>query len=350
LRAIFGGKKSLDNGPSQINFDEALNFKSRSKVDQIQTLSMMLKIRIVENKLAQMRKNGLIGGPVHLGAGQEAIAVGISKYLRKSDRVFSGHRSHAHLLALGADPRKLFAEVLGKRSGLTKGMGGSMHLWDGPNGFYGSIPIVAGTVPLAVGAALASRLQGKSDISVAYFGDGAMEEGVVHESLNLARQLRVPILFVCENNLFSSHMHISQRQPLTSVARFAIANDIQSEVIDGNNILSVEESAEKLVKIARTDNLPVFIEAFTYRHYGHVDWREDIDVGVNRSPEDLKLWKSRDPILRLELALLSNSLLDKTELEQIKLQIGKQIDADWNLAMQDPQTETSALLSNVYKN
>ncbi len=349
MRAIFSRKKSLDNGQSQINFDEALRLKSRSKADQIQTLSMMLKIRIVEIKLAQMRESGLIGGPVHLGAGQEAIATGISRYLRKSDRVFSGHRSHAHLLALGTEPRKLFAEVLGKQSGLTKGMGGSMHLWDGPNGFYGSVPIVAGTVPLAVGAALASKLQGKGDISVAYFGDGAIEEGVVHESLNLARQLQVPILFVCENNLFSSHMHISQRQPLTSVARFAIANDIQSEVIDGNNIISVEESAKKLIQIARTINLPVFIEAFTYRHYGHVDWREDIDVGVNRSSEDLILWKSRDPIYRFQTALISTGLLTKYELEQIKLQISNQIDIDWDLAMQDPQAETSSLLSDVYK-
>jgi pyruvate dehydrogenase E1 component alpha subunit len=144
-------------------------------------------------------------------------------------------------------------------------------------------------------------------------------------------------------------MHISQRQPLTSVARFAIANDIQSEVIDGNNIVSVEESAKKLIQIARTDSLPVFIEAFTYRHYGHVDWREDIDVGVNRSPEDLKLWKSRDPIDRLETALLSNRLLDKDELEQMKLQISNQIDTDWELAMQDPQAETSSLFSDVYK-
>ena len=349
MKAIFSRKKSVDDAQSQINFDEALRLKSRSKVDQIQTLSMMLKIRIVEIKLAQMRESGLIGGPVHLGAGQEAIATGISRYLRKSDRVFSGHRSHAHLLALGTEPRKLFAEVLGKQSGLTKGMGGSMHLWDGPNGFYGSVPIVAGTVPLSVGAALASKLQGKGDISVAYFGDGAIEEGVVHESLNLARQLQVPILFVCENNLFSSHMHISQRQPITSVARFALANDIQCEVIDGNNIVSVEESSEKMIDIARTKHLPVFIEAITYRHYGHVDWREDIDVGVNRSSEDLILWKSRDPIYRLETALISNGLLVKDELEQIKLQISNQIDTDWELAIQDPQAETSSLLSDVYK-
>jgi len=349
LKTILWRKKASDKSQNWINFDQSLRLKSGSKEDQIQALSMMLKIRIVENKLAENRKSGIIGGPVHLGAGQEAIAVGISKHLRKSDRVFSGHRSHAHLLALGTEPRRLFAEVLGKHSGLTKGMGGSMHLWDGPNGFYGSVPIVGGTVPLAVGAALASKFQGKGGISVAYFGDGAIEEGVVHESLNLARQLQVPILFVCENNLFSSHMHISQRQPLTSVARFALANDIQYEMIDGNNIVSVEESAKKLIQIARRDNLPVFIEAVTYRHYGHVDWREDIDVGVNRSPEDLKLWKSRDPIDRLETALLSNRLLDKDELKQLKLQISNQIDNEWDLAIQDPPVETSSLLSDVLR-
>jgi pyruvate dehydrogenase E1 component alpha subunit len=284
-----------------------------------------------------------------LGVGQEAVAVGVAAELRKTDRVFGAHRSHSHVLSMGASLHRLFAEILGKETGLSRGMGGSMHLWDGPNGFYGSVPIVAGTVPLAVGAALASKLQGRGDISVAYFGDGAIEEGVVHESLNLARQLQVPILFVCENNLFSSHMHISQRQPLTSVARFALANDIQCEVIDGNNIVSVEESSEKMIDIARTKHLPVFIEAITYRHYGHVDWREDIDVGVNRSSEDLILWKSRDPIYRLETALISNGLLVKDEFEQMKLQISNQIDTDWELAIQDPQAETSSLLSDVYK-
>ena len=349
MRKFFKKQIQPLNASKSLNFNARININKWKKDHSLDMLRQLYLIRLVEVKLAKMRELGVIGGPVHLGAGQEAIAVGISKHLRKSDRIFSGHRSHAHLLALGTEPRKLFAEVLGKQSGLNKGMGGSMHLWDGPNGFYGSVPIVAGTVPLAVGAALASKLQGKGDISVAYFGDGAIEEGVVHESLNLARQLQVPILFVCENNLFSSHMHISQRQPLTSVARFALANDMKCEVIDGNNIVSVEESAGKMIDIARTKHLPVFIEAFTYRHYGHVDWREDIDVGVNRSPEDLKLWKSRDPIDRLETALISNGSLVKDELEQMKLQISNEIETDWDLAMQDPQAETTSLLSDVYK-
>jgi pyruvate dehydrogenase E1 component alpha subunit len=341
--------KKFNTTFDHLDFDSDLDLIEVSRDALIRNLSEMYIIRSVELKIAKMREKGLIGGPVHLGVGQEAIAVGISKYLRKSDRIFSGHRSHAHLLALGTEPRKLFAEVLGKKTGFTKGMGGSMHLWDQPNGFYGSVPIVAGTVPLAVGAALAAKIQNEGNIAVAYFGDGAIEEGVVQESLNLARQLKVPVLFICENNLFSSHMHISQRQPIQSVGRFAVANDIQVEVVDGNNILEVEKSAKKLISFARGENLPVFIEAVTYRHFGHVDWREDIDVGVNRSPEDLNLWKSRDPITRLESALVSGSMLKLSELDQIKLEINNRIDSDWELALEDPEPETTSLFSDVYR-
>ena len=337
------------NELSTINFDEKLEVSAVEKNELKADFSSMLTIRVVEQKLAQMRKSGLIGGPVHLGAGQEAIAVGISKFLRKSDRIFSGHRSHAHLLALGAEPRKLFAEVLGKKTGFTKGAGGSMHLWDGDNGFLGSVPIVAGTVSLAVGAALASRLQGKNDIAVAYFGDGAMEEGVVHESMNLARQLNAPVLFVCENNLFSSHMHISQRQPLNSVVRFAKANDIYSKIIDGNNITRIKQVAEKMIKIARDTYSPVFIEAITYRHYGHVDWREDLDVGVNRSSEDLNLWKSRDPIERLRSSLIASKIVQASELEKITIEIDRQIDNAWNTATNDPKADVNSLIADVLR-
>ena len=333
----------------KIDFDQQLVLEGLDTVDLIHQLISMIKIREVEIKIAKMRKTSQIGGPVHLGAGQEAIAVGVSKFLRKTDFVLSGHRSHAHLLALGSDPYKLFAEVLGKSTGLTKGMGGSMHLWDGPNGFYGSVPIVAGSVPLAVGAALALKMQNRDDIAVAYFGDGAIEEGVIHESLNLARQLKVPILFVCENNLFSSHMHISQRQPLQSVSRFSIANDIQTELVDGNNILQVEVAANRLIDVARNIKLPVFIEAITYRHYGHVDWRDDIDVGVNRSKADLTLWKSRDPILRLESALLEAKIISESEIIEIKQKISTKIDNAWNKAVEDFQPESSSLFDYVYK-
>ncbi len=210
-------------------------------------LHRMLLIRKVEQKLALEKKNGSILGPVHLGVGQEAIAVGVSQNLKKTDRVFGGHRSHSHLLSLNPDIYKLFAEVLGKKSGFSKGMGGSMHLFDQSNGFYGATPIVAGTVPLAVGAALASKMQNLKDIGVSYLGDGAVEEGVVHESFNLAKVLKTPVLFVIENNLFASHMHISLRQPSESVSRFADANHIPYKLLDGNDIVSVAQDYFELL-------------------------------------------------------------------------------------------------------
>jgi pyruvate dehydrogenase E1 component alpha subunit len=329
--------------------DEELGISSISPKELIEQLKTMIRIRQAEIKIAEMRKEGHIGGPVHLGAGQEAVAVGISSHLRKSDRIFSAHRSHAHLLALGSDVRKLFAELLGKSTGLTHGMGGSMHLWDQPNGFYGSVPIVAGTVPLAVGAGLAAKMQKTGDIAVAYFGDGAAEEGVVQESLNLASQLGVPILFVCENNFFSSHMHISQRQPIHSVARFADANNIVNEVVDGNNVIAVGEAASKLIAGSRKNNVPAFLEVVTFRHYGHVDWREDIDVGVNRSASEVKKWKSRDPIERLKSALVKNSLLNQDDLKNIYQNIDSEIENAWSTAVSDPFPETEDLLRTVYK-
>jgi TPP-dependent pyruvate/acetoin dehydrogenase alpha subunit len=329
--------------------DENLDISTISPKELIEQLNAMIRIRQSEIKIAEMRKEGHIGGPVHLGAGQEAVAVGISSHLRKSDRIFSAHRSHAHLLALGSDVRKLFAELLGKSTGLTRGMGGSMHLWDQPNGFYGSVPIVAGTVPLAVGAGLAAKMQKTGDIAVAYFGDGAAEEGVVQESLNLASQLGVPILFVCENNFFSSHMHISQRQPIQSVARFAEANNIVNEVVDGNNVIAVGEAASKLIGDSRKSNVPAFLEVVTFRHYGHVDWREDIDVGVNRSASEVEKWKSRDPIERLKSALLKNDLLNQDELKNIYQNIDSEIESAWSAAISDPFPVTEDLLRTVYK-
>jgi TPP-dependent pyruvate/acetoin dehydrogenase alpha subunit len=250
-------------------------------------LNKMVLIRKTEQHLALCRKNGLIGGPVHLGVGQEAIAVGISRNLKKTDRVFGAHRSHAHLLALNPDFYRLFAEVLGKRTGFSKGMGGSMHLFDGPNGFFGSVPIVAGTVPLAVGAAMAAKMQKTDDIGVVYLGDGAVEEGVVHESFNLARVQKAPVLFVIENNLFASHMHISLRQPSNKISRFALANDIHYRCVDGNDVLAVADASKDLIADMRLGNGPALIELVTYRWYGHVDWRDDVDVGVERSLDDI---------------------------------------------------------------
>lgn len=295
-----------------------------------------------------MSVGGAIGGPVHLGVGQEAIPVGLSTHLRSTDRIFGAHRSHSHLLALGSSVHKLFAEILGKNTGHSKGMGGSMHLWDRPLGFYGSVPIVAGTVPLAVGAGLAAKMQNTGDIAVAYLGDGAVEEGVVHESLNLAQVQNIPVLFIVENNLFASHMHISSRQPSDATIRFADANLINSYVIDGNDISQISRASKEAVDRARAGGGPSFIEAVTYRWYGHVDWRDDIDVGVNRSEVDLYNWKLKDPISRLRKKLILLGCWT-TELEnQLITEMAHEIEEAWSRAVNDPYPTNDALIDRVF--
>ena len=208
----------------------------------------MLLIRKVELKIANLAKNKIINTPVHLSVGQEAIAVGISENLTKTDQVLGNHRSHSHILAKGTDLNYFFAECYGKSKGLSGGFGGSMHLIDNSIGFKGSVPIVGATIPIACGYALANKLQSNNNISVAFFGDGACEEGVFHETLNFASVYNLPILFVVENNLFSSHLDIGLRQSSNKISRFAKSNDIEALTLDGNNILEVYDKAKKIIE------------------------------------------------------------------------------------------------------
>jgi TPP-dependent pyruvate/acetoin dehydrogenase alpha subunit len=332
--------------PSQ--FQQDIDVSGQNIPTMLDHLQMMFRIRLAERCLAAGRRDGLIGGPVHLGVGQEAVAVGVAEELRNTDRVFGAHRSHSHLLSMGSSLHRLFAEVLGKDTGLSRGMGGSMHLWDQPNGFYGSVPIVSGTVPLAVGAALAAKMQKNGDVGLAFLGDGAVEEGVVHESLNLARMLMAPAIFVVENNLFASHMHISLRQPKEATARFAEANDIPFEIVDGNDVVKVREAASRLISNARAGKGPGFLEAVTYRWFGHVDWREDIDVGVNRSDDNVSAWRRRDPIARLVAGLQTLGLLDADRLAEIEFKITEEVNEAWKQAQSDPYPAKDVLISRVY--
>jgi len=329
-------------------YQQAIDVAGQDVATLLTQLQMMLRIRLAERCLAEGRRDGLIGGPVHLGVGQEAVAVGVAAELRKTDRVFGAHRSHSHVLSMGSSLHRLFAEILGKDTGLSRGMGGSMHLWDQPNGFYGSVPIVSGTVPLAVGAALAAKMQGGGDVGVSYLGDGAAEEGVVHESLNLARMLKAPAIFVVENNLFASHMHISLRQPKEATARFAAANDIPYEIVDGNDVVKVRAAASRLIDRARAGHGPGFLEAITYRWYGHVDWREDIDVGVNRSAEEVEAWRKRDPVARLAAGLQALGLIAADHLEAMEAKIADEVAEAWALAQSDAYPPLSALTSRVF--
>lgn len=330
------------------NFSGPIDVTDLSTDQIFKFYESMCLIRKTEDLLAEKKKDGYIGGPVHLGAGQEAIPVGVSESLSNSDFVYGAHRSHGHLLALGSSVYKLLAEVLGKDTGHSRGMGGSMHLWDESNGFYGSVPIMAGTVPLAVGSAFACKLKSSSDIAVAYLGDGAIEEGIVIESMNLAKIHNLPVLFVLENNLFASHMHLSLRQPSLEVSRFAKACDIPYQIVDGNDVASVFKKAKELIADIRENNGPKFLECVTFRNYGHVDWREDVDVGVNRSMEDIDDWKRRDPLKRLCLSISDNSATSSKCITKIDHKIDAILEKSWEQAMSDPYPSKDELMSRVY--
>ena len=306
-------------------------------------------IRRCEETIGDLSKSGEIRTPVHLGIGQEGVAVGVAKSLRKNDRVFSNHRSHSHYLSMGASIEKLFAEVLGKASGASKGMGGSMHLVDREVGFWGSVPIVGGTIPLAVGAGLAAKRDGEKSVAVAYFGDGACEEGVLHESLNLAQVMQLPVIFVCENNLYSSHMDMHLRQPSNSVSRFAEEHKMNSYLLDGNDVVKVATFAEKAIRRARNGDGPSFVEAVTFRWRGHVGPEMDLDVGVKRSAEELAAWMQLDPLKRIEDALRKNRNCEDGVFEEIKLAVDKSIEENLSLARaaEDPNLEN--LLGFVYE-
>ena len=317
--------------------------------NQLKHLKDMLLIRYAEEKIANEILAGNVNCPCHLGIGQEAIAVGVSAFLRKSDSVFGAHRSHSHFLALNNNPYSLFAEVLGRIDGCSHGMGGSMHLIDIEHGFYGSVPIVGATIPIAVGAGFAHKFDKSNNISVTYFGDGATEEGVFHESLNLAKVNQLPVLFICENNLFASHLHILERQPTNSTIRYAEAHNVESLIVDGNDIAAVYNATKIATNHIRSGNGPFFIEYVTYRWKGHVGPSDDNDVGLLRS-EDLEIWKKRDPIKRLIDSLKSQKTILISELEIIDNEVKNFIEISWDRAKLSKYPSKEFLYNNTYSN
>ena len=329
-------------------YQEPINISGFDTNNLMDDLKQMYVIRRVEEIIGDNVVTGLIKCPCHLGIGQEATAVGLSRYLRSSDRVFGGHRSHTHYLGLRGSVYKLFAETLGKLDGCSKGMGGSMHLYDPSIGFGGSVPIVGASVPIATGAALAAKKDKLGDIAVSYLGDSACEEGAVQESFNLASIMKLPIIFVVENNLFASHMHIDLRQPHNSTARFAEAHGIPFKVIDGNNLTDIYEASQKAVKYCRENKGPYFIEAMTYRWRGHVGPREDTDVGVKRK-DDLSTWKKRDPIRRLKDSLINKNILSENDFNEITKLVDKNLVVQWQKALDAPYPTKSLLTEIVYK-
>ena len=334
----------------QNKYRDPLDLQNLPTDDLVADYKTMRLIRRSEEVIGDLRTEKKIGGPVHLAIGQEAVATGVCRCLTSDDRLYGGHRSHSQYLALGGSLDDLFGEVLGKETGCSNGMGGSMHLTAEEVGFGGCVPIVAGTVPIAVGAALSFKTLGKPHVAVAFFGDGACEEGVVHESMNLAASLQLPVVFVVENNLFASHLDIEHRQAGNRTGRFAEAHGIDTKVVDGNDVCAVNRATAELVEAARSHNKPGFLEAVTYRWRGHVDADPNIDVGVRRSEAEVNAWKQRDPIARLQVSLESNRGVEPSVFEQIDADVEQQVEEAMQKGFSAPGPRASSTLDYVYAN
>lgn len=306
----------------------------------------MLRIRLFEERVAELLEAREINTPTHLYIGQEAVAVGVCQALRHDDYVLGNHRSHGHYLAKGGNMAAMMAELFGKRTGCSHGRGGSMHLTAPEVGFLGTVPIVSGTIPLAVGAGLAAALQGTDAVSVAFFGDGAMEEGTTHESLNLAAHRRLPVIFVCENNLYSSHLSLLERRAQDNLPDVAAAHGVRSMRVDGNAVIAVHQVARAAVARARAGEGPTLVECRTYRWRGHVGPSWDMDVGVRRKDE-LQEWMPRDPLARTRRQLEAAGIA-AAELDRLAAEVRAEVAAAETFARESPYPEGDELLAHVF--
>lgn len=267
----------------------------------------MTRIRVFEERVADLVKAGEIRGPTHLYTGQEAIAAGVGYALKREDYVLGNHRSHGHYLAKGGDLKALMAEIYCRVDGCSKGRGGSMHIIAQEVGLLGTVPMVAGTIPVGVGAGLSAKLRGSGQVSVTFFGDSATEEGVFHEAVNFAALHRLPVLFVCENNAFSSHLRLHRRRPIEDIASLVAPYGIPSKRLDGNDVLVVHDAAAEAVRRARFGQGPSFLEFVTHRWRGHVGPNYDLDVGI-RDEGEVESWMARCPIRNLEAKLAAQGV------------------------------------------
>jgi pyruvate dehydrogenase E1 component alpha subunit len=307
----------------------------------------MLFIRMVEETMANRYAEQEMRCPVHLSVGQEATAVGVCQALRISDRIFSTHRCHAHYLAKGGDLKAMIAEIYGKAAGCIGGRGGSMHLTDPEKGMIASVPIVASSIPLAVGSGLADKIDRSDRVSVAFIGDASIEEGVFHESANFASLNMLPVLFICENNLYSVYSHLNQRQPSRPLTNVAVAHDMHAAHADGNDVEAVLKVTSEAVSRARSGNGPSFLQFDTYRWREHCGPAFDNNLGY-RSVEEYEEWRAKDPIEITRRKLRALNLLSETEEKHMAAELQAKIDEAFAFAKAAPLPDPSQASQFVY--
>jgi len=305
---------------------------------------MMFLIRRFEEKAGEMYARGKITGFSHLYIGEEAVAVGAIAALSERDYVISSYRDHGHCLAKGADPREVMAELFGRATGICKGKGGSMHLFDNKLRFLGGYAIVGGGLPITVGIGMALQYKQEDAVVVSFFGDGATNAGAFHESLNLASAWKLPIIFICENNFFAIGTSLARVSPPKELYKRAKAYDMPSEQVDGMDVLAVREAVESAVDRARDGDGPSFIEAVTYRYRGH----SMSDPDDYRTKREEKIWKERDPIVRLAKQLRDQAIISPDDLKELQEEVNVTVDESVRFADSSAWPEMEELMKDIY--
>jgi pyruvate dehydrogenase E1 component alpha subunit len=310
----------------------------------IALLRSMLLIRRFEEKSAELYTLGKILGFLHLYIGEEAVAVGAMTAFTPDDAIVSTYREHGHALARGMSAGAVMAEMYGKANGCSRGRGGSMHLFDASLRFYGGNAIVGGGLPLAVGLALADKLQSRARVTACLFGDGAVAEGEFHESLNLAALWKLPVLFLCENNLYAMGTSLERHQSQISIARKADAYGIPSAAVDGMDVLAVRAAAQKAAECVRNGEGPFLLEAQTYRFRAHSMY----DAELYRGKEEVERWKQRDPLSAFVDRLRSWKLLDDQQLANLEASVAREVALAVDFAEAGPWESVQDLTKDVY--
>jgi pyruvate dehydrogenase E1 component alpha subunit len=304
----------------------------------------MLELREFELKVQELYRNGLLPGFVHLYIGEEAVAVGVCSNLQPRDLVFSTHRGHGHALAKGVPAKFVLAELWGKTTGSSAGRGGSMHLYAPEYGFMGTNGIVGDPIPLATGGALSAKMRNEGQISISFFGDGAVNSGSFHEAVNLGGIWRLPVVYVCENNLYATEMAFSRATRNTSVASRGKAYGIPSVEVDGQDVMAVHAAAQEAIRRAREDGGPTLIECRTYRFVGHHEGDPGTDY---RTREEVQDWKKRCPVSRARLSLLDCGV-EEAALQAIDHSVQQLINQAVEFAANSPEPLAESIGEHVF--
>jgi pyruvate dehydrogenase E1 component alpha subunit len=315
-----------------------------SRPHLIELLRQMLRIRRFEERCAELYTQEKIRGFLHLYIGEEAVAVGVMPALGPEDAVVATYREHGHAIARGVPMSTIMAEMYGKQEGCSRGRGGSMHIFDAATRFYGGNAIVGGGLPLAVGLALADRMSGRARVSACFFGEGAVAEGEFHESLNLAALWKLPVLFVCENNLYAMGTALNRSEAQTDIHLKAQSYNLPAEAVDGMDVVAVEAAALRAVAAIRAGEGPYFLEMRTYRFRAH----SMFDPELYRNKAEVEEWKKRGPIVRFTHWLAENGLLHAEESERLEREIAAEIEAAVGFAEAGGWEPAEQLTRDVY--